>query len=46
VAQQKQKQGEIFKSQASKRHGFNLQNGFQKKIKRQSLVLALSFKKF
>jgi hypothetical protein len=46
VAQQKQKQGENFKSQASKRHGFNLQNGFQKKIKRQSLVLALSFKSF
>jgi hypothetical protein len=33
VAQQKQKQGENFKSRASKRHGFNLQNGFQKKIK-------------
>jgi len=29
----KTKQGEIFKFQASKRHGFNLQIGFQKKIK-------------
>jgi hypothetical protein len=29
----KTKQGENFKSQASKRHGFNLQNGFQKKFK-------------